>query len=182
MRRRGGCHRIPPGSLPRGRTAHAPAEATSASGPVRVAQARHGQFPAALRPATAEQVHLGPDDPLRRGRVGTPGPSRRDQFGRDAHHLGPVRGDWTDAIGMDGAQVAVASYRPAWWPARTEILIRRVRLDISQMSVDARSRRRRTAPFTQWIQGNQHRLDARRAAGRQHRCLAAPAHRHQRRW
>jgi len=26
---------------------------------------------------------------------------------------------------MDAAQVAVASYRPAWWPAATEILIRR---------------------------------------------------------
>jgi hypothetical protein len=52
--------------------------------------------------------------------------------------------DWTDAMGMDGAQVAVASYRPAWWPAKTEILIRRVRLDISQVSADSRSRRRRT--------------------------------------
>lgn len=52
--------------------------------------------------------------------------------------------DWTDAIGMDGAQVAVASYRPDWWPAKTEILIRRVRLDISQVSADSRSRRRRT--------------------------------------
>jgi hypothetical protein len=52
--------------------------------------------------------------------------------------------DWTDAIGMNGAQVAVASYRPAWWPAKTEILIRRVRLDISQVSADSRSRRRRT--------------------------------------
>lgn len=52
--------------------------------------------------------------------------------------------DWTDAIGMDGAQVAVASYRPAWWPAKTEILIRRVALDISQVSADSRSRRRRT--------------------------------------
>ena len=52
--------------------------------------------------------------------------------------------DWTDAIDMDTAQVAVASYRPAWWPAKTEILIRRVKLDISQVSADSRSRRRRT--------------------------------------
>ena len=52
--------------------------------------------------------------------------------------------DWTEAIGMDAAQVAVASYRPAWWPAKTEILIRRVKLDISQVSADSRSRRRRT--------------------------------------
>jgi hypothetical protein len=52
--------------------------------------------------------------------------------------------DWSDAIGMDGAQVAVASYRPVWWPSKTEILIRRVKLDISQVSADSRSRRRRT--------------------------------------
>jgi hypothetical protein len=52
--------------------------------------------------------------------------------------------DWADAVGMDGAQVAVSSYRPAWWPSKTEILIRRVKLDISQVSADSRSRRRRT--------------------------------------
>jgi hypothetical protein len=52
--------------------------------------------------------------------------------------------DWVAAVGMDGAQVAVSSYRPAWWPSNTEILIRRVKLDISQVSADSRSRRRRT--------------------------------------
>jgi hypothetical protein len=52
--------------------------------------------------------------------------------------------DWVDAVGMEGAQVAVASYRPDWWPAKTMILIRRVRLDVSQVSADSRSRRRRT--------------------------------------
>jgi hypothetical protein len=46
--------------------------------------------------------------------------------------------------GGDGAQVAVSSYRPEWWPSKTEILIRRVRLDVSQVSADSRSRRRRT--------------------------------------
>lgn len=50
--------------------------------------------------------------------------------------------DWTDAIDMDGAQVA--DYRPVWWPAKTFLLIRRVRLDICQVSADPRSRRRRT--------------------------------------
>jgi hypothetical protein len=45
---------------------------------------------------------------------------------------------------MDGAQVAVADYRPGWWPAATELLIRRVRLDPEQVSADPRSRRRRT--------------------------------------
>ena len=39
--------------------------------------------------------------------------------------------DWTDAIDMDGAQVAVADYCPDWWPATTRLLIRRVRLDIA---------------------------------------------------
>src|SRR3989442_1429614 len=51
---------------------------------------------------------------------------------------------WTDAIDMTGAQVAVAGYRPDWWPANTFLLIRRVRLDVGQVSADPRSRRRRT--------------------------------------
>jgi hypothetical protein len=52
--------------------------------------------------------------------------------------------DWTDAMDMHGAQVAVADYRPDWWPAKTFLLIRRVHLDICQVSADPRSRRRRT--------------------------------------
>jgi hypothetical protein len=52
--------------------------------------------------------------------------------------------DWTDAIDMDGAQVAVANYRPAWWPSATRLLIRRVHLSPEQVSADPRSRRRRT--------------------------------------
>ncbi len=54
--------------------------------------------------------------------------------------------EWTDALEMPGAQVAVASYCPDWWPAATRLLIRRVRLDIDagQVSPDPRSRRRRT--------------------------------------
>ncbi|MGH3841805.1 MAG: transposase [Pseudonocardiaceae bacterium] len=53
---------------------------------------------------------------------------------------------WTDAVDMDGAQVAVASWCPDWWPAATRLLIRRVRLDITAgaVSADPRSRRRRT--------------------------------------
>lgn len=57
---------------------------------------------------------------------------------------GITEDSWRDAIDMDGAQVAVADYRPVWWPAKTFLLIRRVRLDISQVSADPRSRRRRT--------------------------------------
>lgn len=33
--------------------------------------------------------------------------------------------DWTEAIDMHGAQVAVAPYRPARWPPNTRLLIRR---------------------------------------------------------
>jgi hypothetical protein len=52
--------------------------------------------------------------------------------------------DWTDAIDMPGAQVAVATYCPAWWPTSTRLLIRRVALAPEQISTDPRSRRRRT--------------------------------------
>jgi hypothetical protein len=53
---------------------------------------------------------------------------------------------WTDATEMPGAQVAVASYCPDWWPAATRLLIRRVRLDLDAgaVSPDPRARRRRT--------------------------------------
>jgi hypothetical protein len=57
---------------------------------------------------------------------------------------GVAEGDWTDAIDMDGAQVAVADYGPDWWPSATRLLIRRVRLSPDQVSADPRSRRRRT--------------------------------------
>lgn len=51
--------------------------------------------------------------------------------------------DWTDAIDMPGAQVAVATYCPAWWPTSTRLLIRRVALAPEQISTDPRARRRR---------------------------------------
>lgn len=57
---------------------------------------------------------------------------------------GVAEDHWVDAIDMDGAQVAVADYRPGWWPANTTLLIRRVRLAPEQISADPRSRRRRT--------------------------------------
>lgn len=56
---------------------------------------------------------------------------------------------WAEAIGMPNAQVAVADYRPDWWPARTRLLIRRVRYDAERISADPRSRRRRTIPAGQ---------------------------------
>ena len=52
--------------------------------------------------------------------------------------------EWIEAIDMDGAQVAVADYKPVDWPDGTRLLTRRVRLAPEQVSTDARSRRRRT--------------------------------------
>jgi hypothetical protein len=59
---------------------------------------------------------------------------------------GLTEADWTDAIDMPAAQVAVADYCPNWWPAATRLLIRRVRLDVAHgaVSADPRARRRRT--------------------------------------
>jgi hypothetical protein len=57
---------------------------------------------------------------------------------------GIAESDWTDALDMSGAQLALADYRPAWWPSNTRLLIRRVRLDLCQVSADPRARRRRT--------------------------------------
>src|SRR6185312_1611840 len=52
---------------------------------------------------------------------------------------GIAESDWAQAIKMPGAQIAVADYRPAWWPAHTRLLIRRVRLDLGQISTDPRA-------------------------------------------
>jgi hypothetical protein len=58
--------------------------------------------------------------------------------------VGVDQTDWVEAIDMPHAQVAVAEYRPAWWPTDTRLLIRRLRLDTDQISSDPRARRRRT--------------------------------------
>jgi hypothetical protein len=59
---------------------------------------------------------------------------------------GVAETEWTDALDMPAAQVAVADYCPNWWLAATRLLIRRVRLDVAAgaVSVDPRARRRRT--------------------------------------
>ena len=41
--------------------------------------------------------------------------------------------DWTDAVDMEGAQVAVSDYAPAGWPEGTRMLIRRVRIDAADI-------------------------------------------------
>lgn len=54
--------------------------------------------------------------------------------------------DWTQAIDMPGAQVAVAKYQPKDWPEKIACVIRRVKLSAEQISADPRARRRRTIP------------------------------------
>ncbi|MDQ5974961.1 MAG: hypothetical protein QG661_2170, partial [Actinomycetota bacterium] len=49
-----------------------------------------------------------------------------------------------DARGMKGAQVAACDYTPAGWPDGTYTLVRRVRIEVTDLSDDPRSRRRRT--------------------------------------
>lgn len=56
---------------------------------------------------------------------------------------------WTDATGMPGAQVAVATYTPGGWPAGTACVVRRVRIHARDVSADPRARRRRTIPKDQ---------------------------------
>jgi hypothetical protein len=52
--------------------------------------------------------------------------------------------DWHDARGMTGAQVAACDYAPAGWPDGTYTLVRRVKIAVTDLSEDPRSRRRRT--------------------------------------
>src|SRR5487761_1226689 len=117
----------------------------------------------------AADLGSGTDDPPARARAGGRVAMRSDagyfagQLARAAHeeHIafaigarriaplwrlldGISEDGWRDAIVMHGAQVAVADYRPDWWPADTSLLIRRVKLDPSHVSADPRSRRRRT--------------------------------------
>src|SRR6266487_5221770 len=57
--------------------------------------------------------------------------------------------EWTPAIGMKGAQVAVACYTPAGWPPDTACVVRRVRIRAGDISTDPRARKRRTIPTDQ---------------------------------
>lgn len=56
---------------------------------------------------------------------------------------------WTRARGMPGAQVAVMDYAPAGWPPDAYTIVRRVKVDAADISVDPRARRRRTIPADQ---------------------------------
>jgi hypothetical protein len=51
---------------------------------------------------------------------------------------------WRPAQGMADAEVAFCDYVPAGWPPGCRTVVRRVRLDATEISHDGRSRRRRT--------------------------------------
>ena len=108
---------------------------------------------AALPPrARAGRVAMRADAGYFAGQLARAAHEERIAFAIGAKRIAPLwrllagigEDDWTDAIGMEHAQVAVAEYCPDWWPADTRLLIRRVKLDPAQVSADPRSRRRRT--------------------------------------
>lgn len=51
---------------------------------------------------------------------------------------------WGPASGMAGAEVATCDYRPGGWPEDTRTIVRRVRVDSTEVRRDPRSRRRRS--------------------------------------
>jgi len=57
--------------------------------------------------------------------------------------------DWSPAAGMHNAYVATVDYAPQGWPPGTYTIVRRVRVDTTDISHDGRSRRRRTIPAEQ---------------------------------
>lgn len=51
---------------------------------------------------------------------------------------------WEPAENMAGAEVAVCDYHPGGWPEQTRAIVRRVRVEATEIRADGRSRRRRT--------------------------------------
>jgi len=105
-------------------------------------------------PARAGRIRLRADAGYFAGQLARAALFADIEFAIGARRIAPLwrlldglaEADWTDAIDMAGAQVAVADYCPNWWPSATRLLIRRVRLDIDRgaVSADPRTRRRRT--------------------------------------
>jgi Transposase DDE domain group 1 len=105
-------------------------------------------------PARAGRIRLRADAGYFAGQLARAALFADIEFAIGARRIAPLwrlldglgEDDWTDAIDMPAAQVAVADYCPNWWPAATRLLIRRVRLDVTagQVSADPRARRRRT--------------------------------------
>ena len=113
-----------------------------------------GHWPRSRPQARAGRVRLRADAGYFAGQLARAALFADIEFAIGAKRIAPLwrlldgiaEDDWTDAVDMDGAQVAVAQYTPDWWPTATRLLIRRVRLDIDagQVSTDPRARRRRT--------------------------------------
>jgi hypothetical protein len=105
-------------------------------------------------PARAGRIRLRADAGYFAGQLARAALFAQVEFAIGARRIAPLwrilsgvaETAWVDALDMDGAQVAVATYCPDWWPASTRLLIRRVRLDVAagQVSADPRARRRRT--------------------------------------
>jgi Transposase DDE domain group 1 len=118
------------------------------------AQLLHRALAVLPAPARAGTIRLRADAGYFAGQLARAALLADVEFAIGARRIGPLwrlldglaAADWTDAIDMPGAQVAVATYCPRWWPAATRLLIRRVRLDVTagQVSADPRARRRRT--------------------------------------
>jgi hypothetical protein len=105
-------------------------------------------------PARVGPVRLRADAGYFAGELARAAHTERIGFAIGAKRIAPLwrllagiaEAGWTDTSDMPGAQVAVADYRPDWWPVDSRLLVRRVRLDVAagQVSADPRSRRRRT--------------------------------------
>jgi hypothetical protein len=110
-------------------------------------------LPAQARQASGGQIFLRADGGYFAGQLARAAMNADIGFAIGAHRIAPMwrtlasvgELDWTPAIDMPAAAVAVADYTPGWWPADTRLLIRRVRLDpATAPSVDPRARRRCT--------------------------------------
>jgi hypothetical protein len=118
------------------------------------AQLLHRALAALPGPARAGRIRVRADAGYFAGQLARAALFAEVEFAIGAKRIAPLwrivdglgDDDWTDAVDMANAQVAVAAYCPDWWPAATRLLIRRVRLDVAagQVSADPRARRRRT--------------------------------------
>jgi hypothetical protein len=90
-------------------------------------------------PARAGKIRLRADAGYFAGELARAALFAEVEFAIGAKRIAPLwrildglaKTEWTNAIDMTGAQVAVADYCPDWWPAATRLLFRRVRLDVS---------------------------------------------------
>ena len=97
----------------------------------------HRALAALPTPARDGKVRLRADGGYFAGQLARAALDANVEFAIGAHRIvalwralgGIAETDWTDAIDMPAAQVALADYTPRWWPANTRLLIRRVRLD-----------------------------------------------------